>query len=292
MGRDLAEANTWAMDLWKFAENAAGERLREIYWDGGEETARTRWLQPALAVVELNLYRACADFLEPAFAAGHSAGELMALAAARVFSFEKAVELAALRGRLMDEAGGGAMTALVKVDEAKAEDIVAKAKEATGKELVLANRNTPAQFVISGHPEAVEAASGLAKELKARAIPLAVSGAFHSPLMEEAAKEFRSILDKTDFRDPVFPVVMNATASPASQADEARTGLRAQMTAGVLWQASVEAMHGQGARRFLEFGPKAVLAKMLPAILGKDADFESVTIASAEDAASLTGGEG
>lgn len=272
MGRAIAEADAQAMDLWKKAERISGHDLRAVYWEGEEaDMADTRTLQPALTVVNLSVYQGLAAHLSPLAAAGHSLGEFAALAAAKALSVDDVLELVAVRGRLMAEAGDGtgAMAALLKVDRAGAEEMVALAREKTGQELRVANYNTPAQFVVSGRREAVEAVSALVKERKARAVPLAVSGAFHSPLMAEAAAEFARALGKASINDPAFPVVMNATAAPARTGAEIREAMGLQMTSSVLWIDSVEAMWEIGARRFVECGPKGVLTRMLPAILGE-----------------------
>ncbi|EPR37518.1 Acyl transferase [Desulfovibrio sp. X2] len=270
MGRAIAEADAEAMELWVKAEKISGAELRAVYWEGEEaDMAQTRWLQPALTVVNLSVFLGLAGRVAPLCAAGHSLGEFAALAASRALSIDAVLTLVSLRGRLMSEAGDGtgAMAALLKVDQSGAEELVAAARESTGKELRIANYNTPAQFVISGHRDAVEAASALAKERKARAVPLAVSGAFHSPLMAEAAAEFEKALAKIDVRDAAFPLVMNATGAPVQAAAEIRACVARQMTSSVFWTQGVRAMWELGARSFVECGPKGVLTRMLSPIL-------------------------
>lgn len=295
MGRALAEADAAIMDLWTRAEKISGGELRAIYWEGEEaDMAQTRWLQPALTVVNLGVFLSLAGRVAPVCAAGHSLGEFAALAASRALSVDDVLSLVCLRGRLMSEAGdgNGAMAALLKLDQSGAEELVAAARTSTGLELRVANYNTPGQFVISGRREAVDAAAALAKERKARAVPLAVSGAFHSPLMAEAAAEFGKALAKTDVRDAVFPVVMNVTASPTRAADEIRAGVEKQMTSSVLWTQGVTAMWALGARRFIECGPKGVLTRMLGAILdGKEFSAASCADPASIEAALKTGGE-
>ena len=271
MGRDVAEADGAALDLWKLAERESGLPLREIYWDGEpEDMADTRALQPALTVVNLTLWLAVKDKLTPAATAGHSLGEFTSLGAAGVLSLTDCIRAVTLRGRLMADSGGAGhgMAAVVKLSQDQVETIVKTAANSSGKELRIANYNTPAQFVISGEQEALEAAEALVKEAKGRAIPLAVSGAFHSPLIQEAADEFGAFLATLDWNIPAFPVHHNATALPQPDPVEIMATMQRQMTSSVLWIQTMQAMWALGIREFIEVGPKGVLFKMLKANLG------------------------
>ncbi|MBG0775549.1 MAG: ACP S-malonyltransferase [Desulfovibrionaceae bacterium] len=292
MGRDVAESSTEAMDLWKKAEKAAGARLREIFWDGDAQAmAETRYLQPALTVVNCTLWMEAARRVRPACFAGHSLGEFSALAAASVLPVADVIELTALRGRLMaeaDPAGEGAMAALLKVDRIGAEEIVAEAAARTGRLLLVANYNSPAQFVASGHREAVEAVASLARERKARAVPLAVSGAFHSPMMAEAATELRKAMDKLSWSRPSVPVYCNATATAAVEAGQVREALSAQMTSSVRWIEILANQWEAGVRSWLEVGPRNVLAKLLSANLAdRDEAWTGANVSTLEAAAAL-----
>ena len=275
MGRDAAEADGAALDLWKLAERESGLPLREIYWDGEEaDMADTRALQPALTVVNLTLWLAVKDKVSPAATAGHSLGEFASLGASGVLALEDCIRAVSLRGRLMAESGGAGhgMAAVVKLAQDQVEEIVAEAARTSGRELRIANHNTPAQFVISGEKEALEAAAELVKEAKGRAIALAVSGAFHSPLIQEAADEFAAFLAGLKWGAPAFPVFHNATALPEPDPDRILAAMQRQMTSSVLWIQTMQAMYATGVRRFIEVGPKGVLFKMLKANLGSMED--------------------
>ena len=274
MGRDLAESNRDAMELWKKAERISGIALREIYWDGDEQQmAATQNLQPALTVVNLALWMELASKVSPAATAGHSLGEYSAMVAAGVLPMDTVLELVSLRGRLMSQAdpdGKGAMAAVVKLTLPQVEECVAAAQKATGEVLVIANYNTPGQFVISGTRAAIASAQESVKAAKGRAIPLAVSGAFHSPLMQEAAAELAKALDgisKTAWNKARFPVYCNASARPESDADMLKSLLAKQMTSSVFWIDTLSAQWDAGCRIFVECGPKGVLGKMVGPVL-------------------------
>ena len=242
MGRDLAEADRDCMELWKKAEKISGLELRSVYWEGSEsDMADTRSLQPALTVVNINLWRAIASKCSPSAAAGHSLGEFSALAAAEVLPVDTLLELVSLRGRLMSEAdpeGKGTMAAILRIPLAEVEKCVVEAANATGELILVANHNTPSQFVVSGTKAAVAHIQESVKAVKGRAVPLAVSGAFHSPLMSEAAAEISKALDGTSassWQKARFAVYCNARPV-ASRAPEAMKALPAkQMTSPVVW---------------------------------------------------------
>ena len=274
MGRDLAESNSDIMELWKKAEKISGIALREIYWDGDDAAmSQTVNLQPALTTVNLSCWFAVAGKIQPSFTAGHSLGELSALVAANVLPFDDMITLATLRGRLMSQAdpeGKGAMAAIVKVDLEAVTQCVEKARERTGELLIIANHNTPAQYVVSGTKAAIEAVAEEVKGIKGRAITLAVSGAFHSPLMEDAAKEFGeaiSAISPNKWNNARFPVYSNVSATPATDKDQLKELFTKQMTSSVFWIDTIQNQWKNGARRFIECGPKQVLTKMTPAIL-------------------------
>ncbi|MCL2123252.1 MAG: ACP S-malonyltransferase [Desulfovibrionaceae bacterium] len=272
MGRELADASPEAMYIWKQAEQASGLPLRGMYWEGDEAgMADTRALQPALTAAGLALWQSLAPVrLRVTGVAGHSLGEYAALAAAGVLSTGKALELVALRGRLMAEAdpdGRGAMCVIVKMDQAAVEGLVRDVLADSDDMLRIANYNTPAQFVLSGSRAAVERASALAGERRGRALQLKVSGAFHSPYMDPAAKELAKALNKASWNKPRFPVYCNALGRAVDSGEGIREAMLIQMTSSVRWIETISAQWNDGIRHWLELGVKPVLAKMVAPIL-------------------------
>ncbi len=276
MGRDAAEADSDVMNLWKKAEAISGADLRGIYWDGEEsEMANTRYLQPALTVVNLGLWMRLAGKVAPACAAGHSLGEFSALAAAGALSPDEVLETVSLRGRLMSEAdpqGTGAMAAVLKLQLADVEAVVRESEQAVGEMIRVANYNTPGQFVLSGTRAAIADAAERVKALKGRALPLAVSGAFHSPLMAEAARELAKHLASVQWNKPKFPVYCNVHGKAVTDAASLRDIMPQQMTSSVQWIETIRNQHTAGVRSWMEVGPKGVLGKMLGQILAPVAD--------------------
>ena len=222
--------------------------------EGPDDLNDTRNTQPALFVVEsLIVDELRRQEREPAFVAGHSLGELVALYAAGVFDVTTGLELMQRRSELMAAAGGGAMTAVIGFDRDQLESLV---NSTDG--VVIANDNSAAQVVISGNPEAVKSVS---EQLTCkRAIPLAVSGAFHSPLMAEAAAAFKVHLEGLAFEDARFPVLSNTDPTPCSDASQLRQRLSQQMTTGVRWRETMETLTSAGVDTLIEVGPGNVLS--------------------------------
>ena len=217
----------------------------------------TRNTQPALFVIESLLVDALkAQGRSADVVAGHSLGELVALYAAGVFDASTGLQLMKTRSELMAAAGGGAMTAVMGFDRAELEALV-NATEG----VVIANDNSSAQVVLSGSPEAVEAVSG---QLKCkRAIPLAVSGAFHSPFMAQAASAFATELESVPFKDAVIPVLSNTDPSPETRGAALKERLRSQMTTGVRWRETMERFSADGMTTAVEIGPGNVLSGLI-----------------------------
>jgi [acyl-carrier-protein] S-malonyltransferase len=203
--------------------------------------------------------------LQPAVAAGHSLGEYAALVAAGALGLGAALALVKRRAELMAAAPAGTMAALIGLDDAALDGVLA---EAAGSGLVVAaNYNSPGQVVISGEAPAVTAAMAAARAAGAKmALPLPVSGAFHSPLMGAAGAELAELIDAAPFGDALLPVYQNSTAGPATAAADLKVALKLQMTAPVRWTETVQAMVAAGATRFYELGPGKVLSGLIKRI--------------------------
>jgi [acyl-carrier-protein] S-malonyltransferase len=276
MGRDVAEAFPIARDTFAEADDLLGFALSDVCFNGPDDAlAQTDVTQPALFVSSMAILRALQQAMpeaRPAFGAGHSLGEITALAAAGALNFADGVRLVRERGRLMRAAGEsspGAMAALLGLDAPVVREVCAAVSAETGSVLVLANDNCPGQIVISGDVAAVDAGIVRAKEAGARrAVRLAVSIASHSPLMADAARGFAEALAATPFAEPTYPVFGNVTAAPLSDVASIREELTVQLTRSVRWTESVQAMISAGAQTFVEIGSKDVLTNLLKRIDG------------------------
>ena len=271
MGHALAEAFPEARDAFATADRVLGFPLSGLCWNGpAEELKKSVNTQPALLTHSVAAWRLIeAAGVTPDFVAGHSLGEYSACVAAGALAFEDALRLTHRRGELMYEAGlarPGAMAALLGLS---AEDAEAACAEAASVGIVrAANLNAPGQVVISGEPAAVDAACERAKARGAkRAIRLEVSGAFHSPLMEPAARGLSEALATVTIRDARCPVISNAWARPVQRAGEIRQALGEQLLAIVRWEASMRWLRGAGGvDGFIELGTGKVLRGLLRTI--------------------------
>lgn len=285
MGRSLAEAFPVCRDTFAEADDALGEPLGTLCFEGpADRLMLTENTQPAIVAVSTAVARLAASRgLAPAFAAGHSLGEYSAHVAAGTLSFADALRTVRQRGRYMQEAvpiGDGAMAAILGLDV----DAVSRAcAEAAGGDVVTpANLNAPGQVVIAGHAAAVARAGARAKELGARRVmPLAVSAPFHCPLMKPAEERLAPVLRALATRNPAFPIVANVDAQPKRTADDAIDALIDQVSRPVRWEEVVTRLVADGARTFVELGPGNVLAGLIKKI------DRSVTVYSVEDAAGL-----
>ena len=270
MGRALAEAYPEARDVFAQANQVLGFPLSKLCFDGPEpELTDTVNQQPALLVTSVATLRAIearAPHVRPAFVAGHSLGEFSALVAAGALDFKAAVWLVRERGRLMKQAGAaspGGMAAILNLDRDVLAAACEEASQASGERVQIANDNSPGQIVISGHQDALAKAIELAKSKGAkRAIPLKISIAAHSPLMALAAQSFRAELDSIAFKPAQMPVVGNVYARPIEFAD-LRDELEMQLTSPVRWTETIQYLVAQGVTRFIEVGPKDVLASLV-----------------------------
>ncbi len=269
MGRDLVESFPQARTIFEQADEALGFSLSRLCFEGPmEELTETRNAQPAILTHSLAVHAVLQEEagLEPRLVAGHSLGEISAAAAMGSFSVEDAVRLVRARGELMWEAGQrqkGTMAAVVGLEAETVEAVCRSYSETHEGVVVLANLNSPGQLVISGDVEAVEGVAAPLKEAGARRVlPLAVSGAFHSPLMESVQGEFEAVLSEMGVQDPRHPVVANVTAQPVQRADELRSGLVRQLVSPVLWYDSVQRMVDEGVGIFVEVGPHKILSNL------------------------------
>ena len=261
MGSDLYEESAAARAIFDEADRALGTSLSRLCFEGpAEELTRTVNAQPALVAHGLAALAAAVEAgsvtARPAFLAGHSLGEYAALVAAGALPVGAGIRLVRERGRLMQEACDrepGSMAAVVALERDRVEAIC-RAHGAT-----VCNENAPGNVTIGGSPGAVEAACSQARSEGGRVFPLAVAGAFHTPLMESAASGMRSALAEVRFADPDPPVLSNVTARPLTAAGELRDELVAQITSPVLWADSVSAMAAAGVSRVTEFGPGKTL---------------------------------
>jgi [acyl-carrier-protein] S-malonyltransferase len=272
MGRDLT-SHPLAQQTFEEADDLLGFRLSELMFEGPkaslDETINT---QPAIYVHSVALARVGqAEGLLPGagWAAGHSLGEYSALTAAGALPFAEGVRLVRERGRLMKEAGErspGSMAAIIGLDDVAVAQLCADAS-AEGESVQVANFNSPGQIVISGAKAAVLRANEAAKAAGAkRAIPLDVSIAAHSQLMESAQQEFAPLVAATDFQNPSVPVIANVTAQPLRTPVEIRDELVAQLTGSVRWTDSIHFLREQGVTTFIEVGPGNILTGLLKRI--------------------------
>ena len=263
MGRDLHRAMPEVQAMFKEADELLGFELSELAFHGpGEKLMLTEYAQPAILTVSCMLAGLLREEgVEPQFVAGHSLGEYSAHVAAGSLSFKEALMLVRRRGILMEEAvpaGQGTMAAVLGMELAEIEEVCAKVSKAGVVDV--ANINTPGQIAISGSKEGVLAAISLFRRNGAKkVIPLAVSGPFHSSLMQPVAEIFEKDLARATFRDPKVPVVSNVGARVVKKKDEMRNLLARQICSRVEWEQSMRRLLSLGVRRFIEVGPGRIL---------------------------------
>jgi [acyl-carrier-protein] S-malonyltransferase len=256
MGMDLLEID-YAKDKFAQAEEILGWSVIKICQSEDDSLSRTLYTQPCMYVVETIL----ADLLrqkgqQPDLVAGHSLGEYAALYVAGVFEWSSGLRLIKRRAELMDSVSGGMMAALIGFDRAQLETQLQQMPD-----VVLANDNSPAQVVISGTPSAVQEL--IAKIKTKRAMPLKVSGAFHSPFMAAAASEFQQVLAAVTFNAATIPVLSNVEPVPTVDAAVLKDRLTRQMTGGVRWRETVQRIAEEGVQQVVEIGPGNVLTGLI-----------------------------
>ncbi len=299
MGKELAEKYPTAKTTFDEADSILGFSLSQIMWDRpGDALNETVNTQPALYVHSVAAWRTFTNLfpdpstgsgqrLKPATVAGHSLGELSALTASGALSFSDGIRLVRTRGELMKRAGElnpGGMAAILGVDIPTLDKVCAEAS--TNNEVVqVANDNCPGQVVISGNKSALERAMNGAKAAGAkRALPLQVSIAAHSPLMDSIQAEWNAAVDACAFETPTIPVVGNVHAKPMLTADELRADIKGQMQSRVRWTESVQLMLGNGIQSYVEAGTGEVLLGLIKRIelstfrfpLGTPKDFDAL----------------
>ena len=264
MGLDLFESSTLAQELFNQANKILGFNITDIMFEGTpEELKETKVTQPAIFLHSVILSKVMGDDFQPEMVAGHSLGELSALVANGVLTFEDGLKLVSKRALAMQkacEAQESTMAAVLGLDDKVVEDTCA---EIDGI-VVAANYNCPGQLVISGEIEAINKACELLTEKGARrALVLPVGGAFHSPLMEPAREELAAAIKETPFSEPTCPVYQNVVAKAVTTPDEIKENLIAQLTAPVRWTQCIQQMVADGGTEFIEVGPGKVLQGLM-----------------------------
>jgi [acyl-carrier-protein] S-malonyltransferase len=266
MGKDLYQQYAPAMELFDLADATLRFSLSRLCFEGPEDDLRqTENAQPAIVAVSLATLAALKEkkwaLPQPAYVAGHSLGEYTALAAAGVLDAASTIRLAWERGRLMQQAGQinpGGMAAVIGLSQHQVADLCAE----TGTQI--ANINCPGQLVISGAADKLARAIELARERGAhRVVPLVVSGAFHTPLMQPAVDGMAEVITSLKFNPPQVPIIANTSAQPLTTATDVKEELLRQLTNSVRWQASVEYMISNGVDTFIEIGPGRVLSGLI-----------------------------
>ncbi|MBQ6068875.1 MAG: ACP S-malonyltransferase [Bacteroidales bacterium] len=269
MGKDLYDNNARCRDMFERANEIIGFRITDLMFAGTpDDLKQTKVTQPAIFLHSTILATYMGSDFKPDMVGGHSLGEFSALVAAGAMDFEDGLRLVIARANAMQkccELRPSTMAAIVKLDDKTVEDVCAEIT-AAGDIVVPANYNTTGQLVISGTIEGVAKACEKLKELKGRALPLAVGGAFHSPLMEPARAELAKAIDATQFHTPVCPCYQNVCALPVSDPEQIKQNLNKQLTAPVRWTATVQNMLADGATEFIEVGPGTALQGMVKRI--------------------------
>lgn len=269
MGKELYESNEKASALFDQANDILGFRITDVMFEGTDEDLKqTKVTQPAVFLHSV-ISALCLDDFCPDMVAGHSLGEFSALTAAGALRFEDGLRLVYARAMAMQkacEAEPSTMAAIINLSDETIERICAEISSEGGV-VVPANFNSPGQVVISGSVDAVKEACAQMKAAGAkRALPLAVGGAFHSPLMESARVELAAAIEQAPISSPICPVYQNVDALPHTDPVEIKENLLKQLTSPVRWTQSVQNMMADGMTEFVECGPGEVLAGLIKRI--------------------------
>ena len=264
MGLDLYEKSPLAQEYFEKANDILGFSITDSMFEGtAEQLKQTKVTQPAIFLHSVILAKVLGDSFQPEMVAGHSLGELSALVANDVLSFEDGLTLVSKRALAMQkacESKPSTMAAVLGLEDGIVEETCAEIEGV----VVAANYNCPGQLVISGEFSAVEKACEVLTEKGARrALLLPVGGAFHSPMMEPAREELAAAIEATEFRNPSCPVYQNVTASAVVNPEEIKKNLILQLTAPVKWTQSIQAMIADGGTEFIEVGPGKVLQGLM-----------------------------
>ncbi|HEY8297380.1 MAG TPA: ACP S-malonyltransferase [Candidatus Baltobacteraceae bacterium] len=268
MGVDVANYSSGARVLFDHARSILGYDLLELQKNGPEEKLReTQYSQPAIFATNVALFYACGEELQPVVTAGHSFGELCSLTVSQSLTFDAALTIVDERGKAMQHAAElapGGMSAVLGMDAEKIRTIVAAVNERTGKRARLANFNSPSQIVISGDLEAVQAAGDALLEAGAkRVVPLNVSGAWHSQLMEPAIERFARAVDGGAFLLPQFDVVSNVDAEPYRDIETIKRNLVRSISDEVRWHDTAQRLLAYELDLVVEFGASPVLGPLM-----------------------------
>ena len=264
MGLDLYEKSSLAQKYFEKANDILGFSITDIMFEGtAEQLKETKVTQPAIFLHSVILAKVLGDGFKPEMVAGHSLGELSALVANGVLTFEDGLKLVFKRALAMQKAceiAPSTMAAVLGLEDAIVEDTCSEIKGV----VVAANYNCPGQLVISGEIAAVEKACKVLSEKGARrALLLPVGGAFHSPMMEPARDELAAAIEATTFSNPTCPVYQNVSACAVTSPSEIKKNLIIQLTAPVRWTQSIQAMIADGGTEFIEVGPGKVLQGLM-----------------------------
>ncbi len=287
MGKKLLENFSFANALIKEAQEAANIPIKKLCLEGPmDELTKTINLQPCIAAIDI----LCAKILfsegiKPSAVAGHSLGEYPALWACDCLDLTSCMSLVKERGRIMEKVANkrpGAMAAIIGLERKVLEELIKDISEQTNGILALANHNSKEQIVATGEKHLIEKLCKKVKEKGKRAVPLKVSGAYHSPLMNDAAKEFSEVLEKARFNPPKLAIYSNVTAMPETDPHKIKQLMADQICSPVRWYEIVNNMYKDGIRIFIEVGPKKVLSNLIKKSLDSS-DFKVLNFETPDD---------